>query len=55
MDTMLVPAVGVRAKDIGVLVVNCSLFNPTPSLSAMVINHFKMVRKGKSKHRHIHP
>ena len=31
-----------RAKDIGVLVVNCSLFNPTPSLSAMVINHFKM-------------
>lgn len=33
---------GVRAKDIGVLVVNCSLFNPTPSLSAMVINHFKM-------------
>lgn len=23
-------------------VVNCSLFNPTPSLSAMIINHFKM-------------
>lgn len=22
--------------------VNCSLFNPTPSLSAMIINHFKM-------------
>ena len=21
---------------------NCSLFNPTPSLSAMIINHFKM-------------
>ncbi|GER36595.1 3-ketoacyl-CoA synthase [Striga asiatica] len=33
---------GVRAKDIGILVVNCSLFNPTPSLSAMVINHYKM-------------
>mmetsp|Transcript_7761 Transcript_7761/g.20671 ORF Transcript_7761/g.20671 Transcript_7761/m.20671 type:complete len:559 (-) Transcript_7761:702-2378(-) len=33
---------GVRAKDIGILVVNCSLFNPTPSLCAMVINHFKM-------------
>ena len=24
------------------LVVNCSLFNPTPSLSAMIINKFKM-------------
>jgi 3-ketoacyl-CoA synthase len=23
-------------------VVNCSLFNPTPSLSAMIVNHFKM-------------
>ena len=21
---------------------NCSLFNPTPSLSAMIVNHFKM-------------
>jgi len=33
---------GVKPKDIGILVVNCSLFNPTPSLCAMVINHFKM-------------
>jgi len=33
---------GVRPKDIGVLVVNCSIFNPTPSLSAMIINHYKM-------------
>lgn len=32
----------VRPKDIGILVVNCSLFNPTPSLSAMIINHYKM-------------
>ncbi|KAL6010570.1 hypothetical protein ACLOJK_001004 [Asimina triloba] len=32
----------IRPKDIGILVVNCSLFNPTPSLSAMVINHYKM-------------
>ncbi|KAK4754765.1 hypothetical protein SAY87_008522 [Trapa incisa] len=33
---------GVNAKDIGVLVVNCSLFNPTPSLSAMIVNHYKL-------------
>ncbi|KAH7652289.1 Very-long-chain 3-oxoacyl-CoA synthase protein [Dioscorea alata] len=32
----------VKAKDIGVLVVNCSLFNPTPSLSAMIVNHYKL-------------
>ncbi|XP_047334336.1 3-ketoacyl-CoA synthase 11-like [Impatiens glandulifera] len=32
----------VKAKDIGILIVNCSLFNPTPSLSAMVVNHYKM-------------
>ena len=25
-----------------ILIVNCSLFNPTPSLSAMVVNHFRM-------------
>jgi 3-ketoacyl-CoA synthase len=32
----------VKPKDIGVLVVNCSLFNPTPSLSAMIVNKYKM-------------
>lgn len=32
---------GVNPKDIGVLVVNCSLFNPTPSLSAMIVNKYK--------------
>ncbi|TXG52216.1 hypothetical protein EZV62_021385 [Acer yangbiense] len=32
----------VNPKDIGVLVVNCSLFNPTPSLSAMIINKYKL-------------
>ncbi|PIN12181.1 Very-long-chain 3-oxoacyl-CoA synthase [Handroanthus impetiginosus] len=33
---------GVKPKDIGVLVVNCSLFNPTPSLSAMIVNKYKL-------------
>ncbi|RYR62986.1 hypothetical protein Ahy_A04g020764 isoform C [Arachis hypogaea] len=31
----------IKPKDIGVLVVNCSLFNPTPSLSAMIVNKYK--------------
>lgn len=31
---------GVKAHEIGVLVVNCSTFCPIPSLSAMVVNHF---------------
>lgn len=26
---------------VDILIVNCSLFNPTPSLSAMIVNHFK--------------
>ncbi|XP_027358142.1 3-ketoacyl-CoA synthase 9-like [Abrus precatorius] len=32
----------VNPKDIGILVVNCSLFNPTPSLASMIINKYKM-------------
>ncbi|XP_058204007.1 3-ketoacyl-CoA synthase 11-like [Rhododendron vialii] len=32
----------VKPKDVGILIVNCSLFNPTPSLSAMIINHYKL-------------
>lgn len=31
-----------KPKDIDGIIVNCSLFNPTPSLCAMIINHFKM-------------
>lgn len=29
-------------KSVDILIVNCSLFNPTPSLSAMIVNKYKM-------------
>ncbi|RYR50861.1 hypothetical protein Ahy_A06g025866 isoform B [Arachis hypogaea] len=32
----------IKPKDIGVLVVNCGSFNPTPSLSAMIVNKYKL-------------
>ncbi|RDX96466.1 3-ketoacyl-CoA synthase 2, partial [Mucuna pruriens] len=48
-DTVLFGAVdellektGVEAKDIGILVVNCCLFNPTPSLSDTIVNRYKL-------------
>lgn len=39
---------GIKPKDVGILVVNCSLFNPTPSLASMIINHYKMRGNVKS-------
>jgi len=32
----------IKPKDIDIVVTNCSLFNPTPSLAAMIINHYKL-------------
>ncbi|CAI0438029.1 unnamed protein product [Linum tenue] len=43
----------VKPKDIGILVVNCSLFNPTPSLSAMIVNKYKDRRRSKYKLVHV--
>ncbi|XP_038706227.1 3-ketoacyl-CoA synthase 6-like [Tripterygium wilfordii] len=37
-----------KPKDIDFLIVNCSLFSPTPSLSAMVINKYKLRSNTKS-------
>ncbi|XP_030545138.1 3-ketoacyl-CoA synthase 5 [Rhodamnia argentea] len=39
---------GLKPKDIDILIVNCSLFSPTPSLSAMVINKYKLRSNIKS-------
>ncbi|KAL9229027.1 hypothetical protein vseg_004545 [Gypsophila vaccaria] len=33
---------GVKSEDIDILIVNCSLFNPTPSISSMIVNHYKL-------------
>ncbi|XP_073129477.1 3-ketoacyl-CoA synthase 11-like isoform X1 [Henckelia pumila] len=38
----LLAKTSLKPKDIGILIVNCSLFNPTPSLSAMIVNHYKL-------------
>ncbi|XP_002992903.2 3-ketoacyl-CoA synthase 11 [Selaginella moellendorffii] len=38
----LLAKTGIKSKDIGILVVNSSCFNPTPSLSSMIVNHYKM-------------
>uniref|UniRef100_A0A383VBC9 3-ketoacyl-CoA synthase n=1 Tax=Tetradesmus obliquus TaxID=3088 RepID=A0A383VBC9_TETOB len=36
---------GIQPRQIGCVIVNSSLFNPTPSLAAMIMNHFKMGSK----------
>jgi len=35
-------ATKVKAKDIRILIVNCGILNTTPSLSSMIVNHFKL-------------
>lgn len=40
--TQLLKSSGYKGKDIDILIVNCSLFSPTPSLCAMLINDFGM-------------
>ncbi|KAI4338094.1 hypothetical protein L6164_016446 [Bauhinia variegata] len=33
---------GIETKDIGILVVNCSIFSPTPSFADMIVNRYKL-------------
>ncbi|ERN02947.1 hypothetical protein AMTRI_Chr04g249870 [Amborella trichopoda] len=47
MDTLF-KRTGIKPKDVDILIVNCSLFSPTPSLSAMVVNKYKMRSNIKS-------
>lgn len=47
MDSLL-EKTGLKPKDIDILIVNCSLFSPTPSLSAMVVNKYKLRSNIKS-------
>lgn len=39
---------GLKPRDIDILIVNCSIYSPTPSLSAMIINKYKLRRNIKS-------
>ncbi|KAI3896198.1 hypothetical protein MKW92_022260 [Papaver armeniacum] len=41
LDTLF-EKTGVHPNQVGILIVNCSLFCPTPSLSSMIVNHYKM-------------
>ncbi|KAG9394365.1 Very-long-chain 3-ketoacyl-CoA synthase [Carpediemonas membranifera] len=44
MDGLLART-GMNAKDIDFLVVNCSCYCPTPSMTAWIVNHYKMPSK----------
>ncbi|KAJ0914511.1 putative 3-Oxoacyl-[acyl-carrier-protein (ACP)] synthase III [Helianthus annuus] len=39
---MLLAKTDVKSEDIGILIVNCCIYNPVPSLSSIVINHYKL-------------
>eukprot|EP00879_Flechtneria_rotunda_P028867 GHRR01031100.1.p1 GENE.GHRR01031100.1~~GHRR01031100.1.p1 ORF type:complete len:243 (-),score=83.47 GHRR01031100.1:164-892(-) len=46
----LLAKTGLRATDIDILVTNCSIYCPTPSLSSMLVNHFKFRSDIQSYH-----
>lgn len=46
----VVPVAGIRPQDIDILVTNCSIYCPTPSLASMLVNHFKLRQDVQSYH-----
>ncbi|KAH7437730.1 hypothetical protein KP509_05G086300 [Ceratopteris richardii] len=46
----LLATTGVDPRAIGILITNCSLFSPTPSLASMLVQRFKMKESVKSFH-----
>ena len=38
----LIKRTGLKMRKVDILVVNCSLFSPTPSLCAMIANHYRV-------------
>ena len=41
---------GLKPRDVDALITNCCTFNPVPSLSAVVVNHFKFKQSIKTYH-----
>ncbi|XP_040384248.1 3-ketoacyl-CoA synthase 1-like [Oryza brachyantha] len=48
LDKLFAATGVVPSRDVGILIVNCSLFNPTPSLASMVVNRYRMREDIKS-------
>ncbi|WIA34976.1 hypothetical protein OEZ86_013257 [Tetradesmus obliquus] len=46
----LLEKTGIRPQEIDILVTNCSIYCPTPSLASMLVNHFKMRQDIQSYH-----
>ncbi|KAG5600904.1 hypothetical protein H5410_032274 [Solanum commersonii] len=42
IDDLLTKTTGVKIGDIGIIIVNSSAFNPSPSLCSMIVNHYKL-------------
>lgn len=39
---MLLAKTGVRSEDIGILIVNCCIYNTIPSLSSIIVNQYNL-------------